>query len=112
MRLAFAAVALALLVTLAAPQGSGSYRTTASISLPSSSSASTYIGNWTRWEWPAVTHATSTDHASFAAILPVLFVGLLAPLVFLLVSAAKALQAPDKPVLASLFQRPPPLQTL
>ncbi|HTX75282.1 MAG TPA: hypothetical protein VMD29_03675 [Terracidiphilus sp.] len=110
--MAFAAAAFALLVTLTPPQFSGSHRSSANITLPAVPSSPAFPASWARWEWQAVTHATSADHAVFSAILPALFVGLLAPLVLLLVSTARAFPLPATPKLASLFQRPPPAQTL
>lgn len=112
MRLAFAAVACALVLALAPPQTAGWHRASPGIILSSVSTSPSLALNWTRWERPAITQATSADHAAFTAILPVLFVGLLAPLVLLLVSSAQSLPLPAAPRLASLFQRPPPAQTL
>ncbi len=111
-RLAFAAVAFALLLVVAQPQGTGSHRASAGITLTSASFSPSLAVRWTQWEWPAATHAASTNHALWAAILPVLFVGLLAPLQLLMVSANRAGRPSAAPSLPCLFQRPPPAQTL
>jgi hypothetical protein len=54
-------------------------------------------------------HASSADAGVSAAILPLLFVGIISPLSLLAaVSCVYAGRTPDAPALPSLFQRPPP----
>jgi NADH:ubiquinone oxidoreductase subunit 6 (subunit J) len=49
------------------------------------------------------------DHDAWAAILPLLFVGLISPLALLgLVAFFNESRTPDAPILAASFQRPPP----
>lgn len=111
-RLAFAAVALALLVTMVPQERPGSLRASACITLSPASVSSSSSARWVSWDWPALTHATSADHGALMAILPVLFVGLLAPLVLLFVIATRTPRPLPVSGLASLYQRPPPVQTL
>jgi hypothetical protein len=109
-RLAFAAAAFALLLALVAPERPGSHRAQAGITLSPGPSSLSFSARLTSWEWS--THGTGADYIAWSAILPVFFVGLLAPLVLLFVSAARAEPHPAAPGLTSLFQRPPPAQTL
>jgi FtsH-binding integral membrane protein len=54
-------------------------------------------------------HAQSADHAEFAAILSLLFVGIISPLSLLSPLAFVYLgRTPDAPVVPATFQRPPP----
>jgi hypothetical protein len=56
-------------------------------------------------------HAQSADHAELAAILPLLFVGIISPLSLLAPLASVYLgRTPDAPVLPASFQRPPPFR--
>ncbi len=112
LRLAFAAVAFALLVTQVPNERLGSARASAGIALAPASLSPAFAARWTRWEWPAVTHRTGADCVAWAAILPVLFVGLAAPPTLIRVSPASAGLHPAVPGLVPLFQRPPPAQTL
>jgi hypothetical protein len=51
------------------------------------------------------------DHGAFAAILPILFVGIISPLSLLSPLAFFYLgRTPDAPALSVLFQRPPPFR--
>jgi hypothetical protein len=109
-RLAFAATAFALLVMLIPQERSASARASAFITLSPAPTCNSLAARWARWEWPAVTHATSTDCVAFSAILPVLFVGLMAPLALAYIGKAGAGLPPAAPFLATLFQRPPPAQ--
>jgi hypothetical protein len=109
-RLAFAAAAFSLLVMLAPQQRAGSSRVSNGIALSPASASSSLAVRWTRWEWPAVvTHATSMDYGVWTAILPVLFIGLMAPLELagtrLVLAGARS---PLPPALPCSFQRPPP----
>lgn len=111
-RLAFAALAVALLVTLVPTDRPNSSRPSASItSSPASASSALSVRLISR-HWSAVRHRTGADCVAWAAILPVQFVGLMAPLALPYASPASALLAPASPRLPSLFQRPPPAQTL
>lgn len=111
-RLAFAAVALALLVTQVPNERLGSARASACIALAPASGSPAFAVRWTRWEWPAVSHRTGADCVAWAAILPVFFVGLAAPPTLIRVRPAGAGLHPAVPGLVPLFQRPPPAQTL
>jgi len=111
-RLAFAAVAIALLVTLASQHRSGSAGSSTRITLSPVSASSSLAVRWTRWEWRAATHATSADYGVWTAILPVLFIGLMASLAFVFISTASTTRHASVPDFNSLFQRPPPAQTL
>jgi hypothetical protein len=54
-------------------------------------------------------HGNTADHQAWLAILPVFFVGLIAPLSLPLLSAILTVgHAPQAPALAPSFQRPPP----
>jgi len=54
-------------------------------------------------------HASSGNAGSWAAILPLLFVGVISPLSQLsLLAVVYAGRTPDAPALPTLFQRPPP----
>jgi len=111
-RMAFAAAAFAFLVMLIPPQGNGSSRAGAAVTLSPVSSSASLAARWSSWERPVLTHATGADFLAFSAILPVLFLGLLPALVLFFVSAARAQRSFAAPSLNSLFQRPPPAQTL
>ena len=111
-RLAFAAVAFAMLVMLVPNNHSGSARSSAYNNLLPASTPVSVTARLTSWEWANLTHGSSRDRALWSAILPVLFIGLMAPLALLFVSAASAGLSASAPRLFSLFQRPPPAQTL
>jgi len=54
-------------------------------------------------------HASSGDAGSYAAILPLLFVGIISPLSLLSpIACVYASRTPDAPALPASFQRPPP----
>lgn len=56
-------------------------------------------------------HASSGDAGTWAAILPLLFVGVISPLSLLSPMAfAYVGRTPDAPVLPTRFQRPPPFR--
>ncbi|HTB97672.1 MAG TPA: hypothetical protein VK716_11730 [Terracidiphilus sp.] len=58
-----------------------------------------------------ILHVQHADHGVFAAILPLLFVGIVSPLSLLSPLACFYLgRTPDAPHLPASFQRPPPLQ--
>lgn len=109
MGLAFAAAAFALLVTLIPQQDRIAARAAASMTMSAGSATHSSSGRWTSWEWPALSHATGADYVSWTAILPVLFVGLMAPLTLVCARLVFAdSRRPLAPALPSKFQRPPP----
>jgi hypothetical protein len=55
-------------------------------------------------------HSHQADHDAWAAILPILFVGLISPLSLLPALAySYSSRLPDAPSLPASFQRPPPI---
>lgn len=108
LRLAFAATAFALLVMMVSNERLSSARASACVALAPAPGSPAFAGRWTRWEWPEVTHRTGADCVAWSAILPVLFVGLLAPLALVYVSLAAAGAPSAAHHFPSLFQRPPP----
>lgn len=111
-RMAFAAVAFAVLVALVPNQRPGFHRSSSGIVISSASVSSSLAARWTCLDWPAATHATSADYGVLTAILPVLFVGMMASLVFLFAIASTTGLPASAPSSNSLFQRPPPPRAL
>jgi hypothetical protein len=108
-RLALAATAVAMLLVLVPQRGSGAARTSASFVLPRASAPPSFSGRWTPPEWAALKHGTGADYVTWTAILPVLFVGLLAPLELMRTRLIRRdARTPAAPFLPSAFQRPPP----
>lgn len=108
-RLAFAAVAFAMLVMAVTQEQAGSANASARMILSPASTAPSFSLRWTSWEWPALKNATSADYGAWTAIQPVLFIGLVAPLELMgtrFIGCDSRRHA--SPAFPSSFQRPPP----
>ncbi|HWE86617.1 MAG TPA: hypothetical protein VG267_16865 [Terracidiphilus sp.] len=106
---AFAAAAFALLLVLIPQRESGSARLSARTAQSPASISPSFSARWSSWERPVRTRAANAGHGLWMAMLPVLFVGLVAPLELKRTRLALcASRRPSVPYLPSAFQRPPP----